>query len=181
MNADFDFRKLIDRIYPEGDEARGILLSHSHSVAELACRINAEKHLGLDPEEVETAAMVHDIGIIRVDAPAIGCHGSLPYMLHGVAGADILRSAGAPEKYARVAERHTGAGLTPDEARDAGLPDGRSYMPETLLEKLICYADCFYSKTNLGQQKPLERVRASMKKFGPGVATRFDALHQLFS
>lgn len=181
MTPNFDFRNLIDRIYPEGDPARGILLSHSHSVADLACRINESKNLGLDPETVETAAMIHDIGIIRVDAPAIGCHGDLPYMLHGVAGADILRAAGAPEIYARVAERHTGAGLNPEEAKAAGLPEGRSYMPESVLEKLICYADCFFSKTNLGHQKSLDRVRLSLSKFGPDVAARFEDLHNFFS
>lgn len=180
MNNYFDFRNLIDRIYPEGDAARGILLSHSHSVADLACRINSAKALGLDPEVVETAAMVHDIGIIRVNASAIGCFGQLPYILHGVAGADILRNAAAPEIYARVAERHTGAGLSIDEAIAAGLPADRSYMPETDLEKLICYADCFFSKTNLGHQKSLDRVRASLSKFGPDVAARFEDLHNFF-
>lgn len=180
MNQTFDYRTLIDRIYPEGDPARGILLSHSHSVAQLACRINQEHRLGLDPEMVETAAMVHDIGIIRVNAPAIACFGDLPYIFHGIAGADILRAAGADEIYARVAERHTGAGLTAEEATEAGLPSDRSYMPESELEKLICYADCFYSKTHLERKKTPQQVRASIAKFGPNVSARFAELEKIF-
>lgn len=180
MIPGFDFRKLIDSIYPEGDPARGILLSHSRSVADLAIQINRHKNLGLDPDVIETAAMVHDIGITRVNAPAIGCFGPLPYMHHGIAGADILRHYGAPEIYARVAERHTGAGLSLHEAVAAGLPPDRTYMPESTLEKLICYTDCFFSKTNLGHRKDIDRVRLSLRKFGPEVAARFENLNDFF-
>ena len=95
----------------------------------------------------------------------------------------MLRAAGVPEIYARVAERHTGAGLTRKEidARHLPLPAGRSYMPETLLEKLVCYADCFYSKSGTMQRKPLERVEASMASFGEDVLVRFRGLHRLFN
>ena len=53
--------------------------------------------------------MLHDIGIIFTDAPALDCHGTEPYMRHGIIGADLLRSDGVDEYLARVAERHTGA------------------------------------------------------------------------
>lgn len=127
--------------------------------------------------------MLHDVGIIRTNAPGIGCYGSAPYLCHGPLGADMLRSAGAPEKYALVAERHTGAGLTQKEidARNLPMPAGRSYMPESLLEKLVCYADCFYSKSGTMLRKPFERVEASMAKFGDDVLLRFRELHRLFN
>lgn len=176
-------QELINNIYPAESTLRGILISHSAAVAREALEIARRKNLPLDPTDIENAAMLHDIGIIETDAPGIHCHGKLNYMCHGIAGADMIRSAGLPEKYARVAERHTGAGLTHAEIEQAGLPlpADRSYMPETLLEKLICYADCFYSKTGSNERKSLERVRASMAKFGPGVLERFEELHSLFS
>lgn len=179
----FNYSALIESIYPAGRKVSGILLSHSRSVAALALDIARRKHLPLDPADIEAAAMLHDIGIIRTNAPGIGCYGSRPYLMHGVTGADMLRAAGAPEQYARVAERHTGAGLTRTEIESFGLPlpADRTYMPETLLEKLICYADCFYSKGGDGQRKTLERVERSMAKFGPDVLERFRALHELFS
>ncbi len=95
----------------------------------------------------------------------------------------MLRADGAPEAYALVAERHTGAGLTDDEITSAGLPlpADRSYMPQSILEKLICYADCFYSKGGDGKRKSLERVEASMARFGPGVLARFRELHKAFA
>lgn len=126
--------------------------------------------------------MLHDIGIIATDAPGIDCHGDIPYLCHGSAGADMLRGDGVDEKYALVAERHTGSGLTADEIAASGLPlpAGRSYMPETLLEKLICYADCFFSKGGDGTRKSMERVEASMAKFGPDVLRRFRELRKFF-
>lgn len=177
-----DWQNIIDSHYPAGRRARGILLSHCRAVAAEALGIARRLSLPLDAADIEGAAMLHDIGIIATDAPGIDCHGALPYLCHGVAGADMLRGAGAPEAYARVAERHTGAGLTHQEIAAAGLPlpADRSYMPETLLEKLICYADCFYSKGGDGRRKSMERVEASMAKFGPGVAARFADLRKLF-
>lgn len=182
MTAATSYKDIIDSIYPAGRKVRGILLSHSRSVADEALAISHRLGLPLGDGEIETAAMLHDIGIIATDAPGIDCHGRAPYLCHGAVGADMLRAAGVPEKYALVAERHTGAGLTVDEITASGLPlpPGRVYMPESLLEKLICYADCFYSKGGDGCRKSLERVRASMAKFGPGESARFEALHSLF-
>lgn len=186
MSLSFDWQAAIDKFYPAGSTARGILLAHSRAVAAAAIGIARRLALPLDESDVECAAMLHDIGIIRTDAPGIGCHGSEPYLRHGAIGADMLRGLGAPEELARVAERHTGAGLTPDEieAAELPLPGGRDYMPRTVLERLICYADCFFSKgpdlTLLGRPKPLERVRASMLRFGPEVLRRFEALAKEF-
>lgn len=183
MAEKFDYMAVIDKYYPAGCPARGILLTHSRNVANLALEIAACNKLPLDPEEIETAAMLHDIGIVETDASGIGCFGTEPYLRHGVIGARMLRQAGAPEIYADVCERHTGAGLTAEEVRSFGLPldSERDYMPRTLLERLICYADCFYSKTRSDERKTLERVRAGMARHGETILHRFDALHREFS
>lgn len=180
--SDFDWQNIIDRHYPEGNPARGILLSHSRAVADEALSIARRKHLPLDEADIEAAAMLHDIGIIGTNAPALHCHGEKPYLWHGSIGADMLRADGAPERYALVSERHTGAGITAEDIAANGLPmpPGRDYMPQSLLERLICYADCFYSKTGDGKRKPLERVEAGMAKFGQAVAERFALLHKEF-
>lgn len=172
------WQTIIDKYYPADRKVRGILLSHSHAVATMALAIARSKHLPLSEEEIENAAMLHDIGIIATDAPGIDCHGTAPYLAHGAIGADMLRAEGAPEIYALVAERHTGAGLTAAEieARSLPMPADRCYMPESMLEKLICYADCFFSKSGDMKQKSLERVEASMASFGPDVLQRFRIL-----
>lgn len=40
----------------------------------------------------------------------------------------------------RIIERHVGAGIPEKEARELGLPEGH-YIPETLEEKIVAYAD----------------------------------------
>ncbi len=172
--------QLINLYYPAGTKRRDIYLKHCRQVADKALRIMREKGLGLSPKEVEEAAMLHDIGICLTDAPGIDCNGVEPYLRHGVLGAKLLRDNGFPEIYASVAERHTGAGLTPDEAQALGLGH-RDLCPRSLLERLICYADKFYSKSGNMEEKTLERVRASMEKFSPSTLARFEALHQEFS
>lgn len=176
-----DYKSFIDKYYESGSRLREILIHHSRQVADMALAINVDRRLGLDPEQVEAAAMLHDIGICRCDAPGIECRGTEPYIKHGVIGAAMLRAEGMPEWAARVAERHTGTGLTAEDIAEQGLPlPPGDYMPRTQLERLICYADKFYSKSGVMERKPLEAVRRSMLKHGPETLSRFDALHQEF-
>lgn len=165
-------------------DAQEILRGHSEAVAALALQINHDRALGLDPEQVCHAAMMHDVGIVATNAPGIGCHGTEPYIRHGIIGADMLRAAGEPEWVARVAERHTGAGLTPEDIARQGLPlpIGRILVPETTLERLICYADKFYSKRPgaLDVMKSLEKVRTEMAHHGADTLARFEDMHREF-
>lgn len=174
--------ELIDRYYPEGDPAREILLRHSMDVAGLALEI-CQRHsaLGADEVFVLEASLLHDIGIYLTHAPGIECHGSEPYIRHGYLGAELLRRHGLP-RHALVAERHTGSGLTMAEVRDQGidLPEG-VYLPQSIEERIICYADKFFSKTKLGRRKELERVRSGMSKYGEAALARFDELHALLA
>lgn len=178
----FDYQSIINRYYPAGSALRDIYARHCRSVADKALDINSKRKLGLDPADVEAAAMLHDIGIFLTDAAGIHCHGKEPYLTHGRLGADLLRQEGAPEEIARVAERHTGTGLTPDDITRLGgiLPSDRSYMPQTTLERLICYADKFFSKNGDMKEKGMERVEASLAKFGPDALARFEDLRAEF-
>lgn len=167
--------ELIDK-YCEGNALlRQVLYIHSKMVAEKALRI-AEQHpeMKLDKGFIYEAAMLHDIGIVCTDAPGIHCHGTEPYICHGICGGKILRAEGLP-LHARVAERHTGTGLTALTIRQQGLPlPIRDYCPETLEEQLICYADKFFSKTHPEIEKPYERARKSLAKFGEECLAVFD-------
>ncbi len=176
------YKEVYDKYYPSGSRLRSILESHSRSVADLALELNERLKLGLDRKVVETAAMLHDVGIYKTDAAGIECYGSEPYLRHGVVGADLLRDLGLPEELARVAERHTGAGITSEDIRQMNLPlpQDRCLMPETLLERLVCYADKFYSKSGDMQRKSLERVRKSMAKHSESTLQRFEELHKEF-
>lgn len=175
------YNGLIDKYYPAGTPLRDIYLRHCRSVADLALDIAKKKRLNLDPELIEAAVMTHDIGIFRCNAPSIECHGDEPYIRHGIIGAELLRREGAPEEWARVAERHTGSGLTAEEITAQHLPlPAADFLPETELERLICYADKFFSKSGDMKMKSLDRVRASMARFGQASLDRFDALQREF-
>ena len=176
------YKEIIDKYYVGCDALRHILLTHSQSVAQRALQIaSLHPELHIDTAFVEQAAMLHDIGIIRVNAPGIECFGIEPYIRHGVCGAELLRKEGLPERYARVCERHTGAGLTLDDivSQDLPLPH-QDMQPETIEEKLICYADKFYSKTKLDKEKTIEQAERSLAKFGGDTLARFRALKELF-
>ena len=107
--------EIIHRYCKDNSALENVLLKHSSDVAKRALGI-AEKHpeFEIDKEFLYEAAMLHDIGIVYVDAPAIYCYGTEPYIKHGLLGAELLRKEGLPA-HARVAERHTGTGLTREE------------------------------------------------------------------
>lgn len=175
-----DILSIIKQYYPEDSERYRILVAHGEDVAGLALEI-AEAHpeWSLDKTFLYEAAMLHDIGIYLTDAPGIDCHGTEPYIKHGYLGAELLRSIGLP-RHAFVAERHTGSGLTAEQIalRGIDLPEG-IYTPQTKEERVICYADKFYSKTKLGKRKPLDKVRASLLRHGSDALARFDALLEM--
>ncbi len=176
-----NYQHIIDKYYNEDADLRRILVVHSQSVARRALRI-ADKHpeLHLDRPFIEEAAMLHDIGIIRCDAPGILCHGTEPYIRHGLLGAEMLRAEGY-ERHARVCERHTGAGLPLDEIIAQGLPlPHRDLQPETLEEQVICYADKFYSKTRLDREKTIAEAARGLAKFGEAGVQRFMRWTEMF-
>lgn len=155
-----DYLSIIDKYYPADDELRRILMIHSRQVADRCLAIVAKhKELPVDVQFMEEAAMLHDIGIYRCDAPSIHCHGTEPYLRHGPIGGEILRAEGLP-RHARVAERHTGTGLP-------------GYEPETLEEQIICYADKFYSKSRLDHVLTVAETAQSLEKFGHDGVLKF--------
>lgn len=167
--------------YCKEDKLRLILLTHSRSVADKALEIvRNHPELGADERFVEEAAMLHDIGVVKVDAPAIACHGTEPYIRHGVLGAEMLRAEGLL-RHALVCERHTGTGLTLDQIVQQGLPlPHQDMQPLSIEEQIICFADKFFSKTRLDSCKSVEQARRSLEKFGAEGLVKFDAWCERF-
>lgn len=172
---------IIDKYYSGNEPLRHILLVHSRKVAEKALALcDMHPELSLDREFIYEASMLHDIGIIFCDAEGIHCHGDQPYICHGILGSELLRKEGL-ERHALVCERHTGAGITMDDITSRSLPlPLRDMRPQSMEEKIICFADKFFSKTRLEQEKTLEQARHSLLKFGEDGLERFDAMTELF-
>ena len=180
-----DYEAIISKYCAGNPELQDILLTHSRQVADRALailRLHPEwVEQGLvDPVFVEEAAMLHDIGVVLCDAPKIHCVGTHAYIEHGYLGAEILRKEGLL-KHADVAERHTGTGITMEQIMREQLPIPlQDYTPRTLEERLICYADKFYSKTRLGEDKPMAKIRQHLWKYGSDTVFRFDEMQQFF-
>lgn len=172
---------LITKYYPIGSELYKILTTHSRNVADKAlgiARIHPE--MNLDTGFIDEASMLHDIGIYLCNAPDIGCYGEAPYICHGYLGADILRREGL-HRHALVCERHTGTGITLRMIEEQNLPlPRRDLIPYSVEEQLICFADKFFSKTELHKEKSVTRVRHGLSKYGTDTVERFDAWCKLF-
>jgi uncharacterized protein len=173
--------EIIQKYYKEGSELYNILFAHSLAVADKALEIvNMHPELNFDKTFLYEAAMLHDIGIFRTNAPQIHCRGELRYICHGYLGAEIMRKEGF-EKHALVCERHTGSGLTKETIIQNQLPIPlRDMLPVSLEEKLICFADKFYSKSNLDRVKTVEQIRKSLSKYGDESVERFNEMLKLF-
>ncbi len=154
--------------------AYSILVHHSRLVADKALKV-AARVCTHHPDFcfIEEAAMLHDIGIFLTNAPHIGCYGNKPYICHGYLGREILDKEGLPG-HAVVCERHVGAGLTVTDIETGNLPlPVRAMAPVTLEEKIICFADKFYSK-NIGNEKTISQIRKELKRYGESKLKQFD-------
>jgi uncharacterized protein len=172
---------IIKKYYQEGSDLYEILLAHSLSVADKALYI-AQIHpeINLDKEFIYEASILHDIGIFKTNAPDIYCFGEFPYICHGFLGSDLLKEEGW-SRHALVCERHTGAGLSLENIVKDNLPvPERDMLPVSLEEQLICFADKFYSKTHPDKEKPVDKIRKSLAKYGDDSIKRFDNWCKLF-
>ena len=173
--------EIIDKYYASDNDLRRLLLVHSWQVATKALKC-ASKHseLNIDKVLVLRGALLHDIGIFETHAPSIFCNGTKHYLMHGFIGAKMLRNLGL-EAEARICERHTGAGLSKEAVIQAGIDvPPHDYFPETLEEKLICYADKFYSKSRPQNELLFQQAYDSLLKFGVSGAARFAQWHKMF-
>jgi uncharacterized protein len=167
---------LLEKYFPN-PAALAIILEHSRLVAAKALRVaDALEYGDLDRRFLEEAALLHDIGVCRTAAPGIGCHGNEPYICHGIIGRAILEAEGMP-RHALVCERHIGVGLTVDDIRTQNLPlPQREMSPQSLEERIISFADLFYSKKRgaLSDEKTSDVVRRNLGRFSAAKVVIFD-------
>lgn len=175
--------EIISQFYDPDSKAHHFLVHHGKVVACKALSIarRLDDH-SLDFSFIEEAALLHDIGIIRTYAPQLGCFGYDPYIAHGAHGREMLESIGM-HRHALVCERHVGMGLTVEDIRAGALPiPVRDMTPKTMEERIICFADKFYSKIahNLEHEKPIRQVRDIIRGYGEEKLQLFDEWCILF-
>ena len=110
------------------------VIQHCIAVCKKAMKIAANFD-DADKDLIRKGALLHDIGRSRT-------HG----ITHAIEGVEIARGYGYPVEVLNIIERHIGAGITAEEAVKLGLPE-KSYVPETLEEKIVAHADNLISGT----------------------------------
>ncbi|SFL43561.1 uncharacterized protein SAMN05216357_12280 [Porphyromonadaceae bacterium KH3CP3RA] len=176
-----DIQTIINKYYKAGTKLYDIYMSHVTDVTNKSLSI-AHKHpeLAVDVRFIEEAGMLHDIGIFLTKAPHIACEGGYPYICHGYLGRELLTEEGYP-KHGLVCERHTGTGLSLETIINRKLPiPHRDMRPQSLEEKIICFADKFFSKSQLGKEKPLKKIRQNLAGHGWHQVEIFDEWCELF-
>lgn len=159
---------LIEALTPQNPEARRIMTVHGELVAAKALAV-ADRLSGyeIDRTFIFEAGVLHDIGMIGTDLPALGCFGTAPYIRHGVIGRELLEEAGYP-RHALVCERHFLTGVSREiiQAEQMDLPL-RDMLPLSIEERLICFADCFFSKKvdRLTREKSVAKALKGLPQF----------------
>lgn len=110
------------------------VIEHSKAVYKKAMVI-AANFKNADKDLIKKGALLHDIGRSKT-------HG----IIHAVEGAKIVKQYGYPEEVQNIVERHIGAGITEEESVKLGLPK-KSYIPQTIEEKIVAHADNLLSGT----------------------------------
>ncbi len=110
------------------------VINHIEMVTKKALELGRklkEKGFDVDLELLEVGGYLHDIG--RSVTHGIG---------HAIESVKIIKVLGVSDPLIKLVERHVGAGITAEEAEELGLPK-KDYIPETLEEKILSYADKF--------------------------------------
>ena len=148
------------------------VIKHCKMVATIATEIAEacqKRGLNVDVKLVRIGALLHDIGRSRTHS-----------VDHVIIGSEIAKSLGLPEPIISIIERHVGGGISADEAEKVGWPI-KSYIPQTLEEKIVTYAD---KLVEAGRRVPIEQsIRKLSKELGethPSIR-RMRELHREFS
>lgn len=134
-----------------------------------------------DLEMCAVGGLIHDIGVqhvfLRHGEDAGRLFDRHRYIFHGLEGYLILLENRYGLAIAQFARNHTGVGITRSEVVAQGLPlPPDDYMPKTIEQEIVMYADKFHTKSDPMQFVSLKAARASAARFGLSNATRFDNL-----
>lgn len=148
------------------------VIAHGKAVAALAVQIAKackKKGLNVDIKLVEVGALLHDIGRSKTHK-----------VDHVIKGAEIANSLDLPESVVSIIEHHAGGGIPLDEAKKLGWPI-KSYLPNTLEERIVTYADKLIEGL---RRVPIERTLKKLsRELGENhsAVARVKKLHEEFS
>lgn len=163
-------------------EAFDLVYTHCRIVCDLAEHvIAADPSLQLlDVDLVRAGCLLHDIGVYRL-FDGSGRLDHAQYVRHGVLGHELLAEAGMPEVLCRFCSCHTGTGITEHDVRTQALPiPPADYLPGSLEEEVVMYADKFHSKSDPPAFLTARAYTQKVSRFGPDKAALFEEMVDRF-
>jgi len=115
------------------------VIAHCQAVALLALELAEKfkaKNYAVDVALVEVGALLHDLGRAKTHS-----------VNHAIEGMQLAQKEDLPDSVICIIKRHVGAGITTKEAELLNWPKD-NYIPQTLEEKIVCYADKCLSGSN---------------------------------
>ena len=147
------------------------VFKHCLAVADLALEMGSKlKNRGFDVDLqlVEIGALLHDIGRAKTHS-----------VHHAIVGSDIAKKSGLPSSVISIIRRHVGGGIIKKEAEELGWPRDEDYVPVTLEEKLVSYADkLVQGSKRVSISVVVEELKMESK---PEAAERVTRLHEEIS
>ncbi|HET9656826.1 MAG TPA: HDIG domain-containing protein [Kineosporiaceae bacterium] len=179
LPTDRQIRALHEKYAPTHD-AFELVHTHCEIVCTVAEQLAARCGLTVDIELVRVGSLLHDIGVYRQYGPS-GEIDHTTYVRHGVLGHELLRGLGFPEAVCRFCSCHTGVGISRADILAQGLPlPVADYLPESVEEELVSYADKFHSKTMPPVFVTADSYAAQVRRFGQDKAARFAAMRDRY-
>lgn len=143
------------------------VIRHCMAVAEIAVETAnklVDRGLSVNVDLVLAGALLHDLG--RSQSHSVD---------HALIGAEIAQSIGLSEPVIKIIKRHVGAGITSEEATAFGWPKD-TYMPQSIEEKIVSYADKLISNS---KRVPIEmEIKHLQKENKPQAAERVRKLNE---
>jgi len=125
--------------------------------------------LNIDPSLVRIGALLHDVGRSKTHS-----------VNHVIEGVRIAQSLGLPDPLVSIIGCHAGGGISIEEAKKLGWPP-RRYVPQTLEEKIVTYADKLIEGSHKVKiEQTIEKVSKELGGNHPTIE-RMKRLHKEFS
>ena len=153
-----------------------LVWTHCRIVAEIAEQVVSRVRGPVDERLVRAGSLLHDVGV-HLLYRADGTLDHDRYLQHGVLGHDLLRDLGLPEALCRFCSCHTGVGITRRDVVEQRLPiPVGDYVPTSLEERVVLYADAFHSKTSPPQFVGAATYAARLARFGSDKVALFEGM-----
>lgn len=174
-------KKYSQGLYPE--KWLELTWIHTNIIWEIAQKLVLKlKNQGIkvDMDLLEKGVMLHDLGVYLCFDEDLNPDKSLPqYIYHGFIGADLILKEGFGEEVARFARNHSATGFTIEDIERENLQvEKKDYIPVTVEEEILCYADKFHTKHPSFSTYQEQVVRIA--KFDPNRALKMEVFKKKY-